>query len=388
LDTTHTEVLAPARRPARVCWRYYAAGEEPMLMTSPEVMRAAVLDGPGTIVTRDRPVPTPGPGEVLIQVTAVGSCGSDVHYFEHGRIGDFVVRSPLVLGHEPTGVVVGHGADATRHEIGTRVSMEPGVPCLHCAQCRGGRYNLCPDMRFFATPPVDGAFSQYVVLNENFAYPVPDSVSDEAAALIEPLSVGVWANRKARVGPGSRVLVTGAGPIGLVAIQTARVFGASEIVVTDVNPRRLAVAAELGATHTVNAATESLAQAGVEADVLLECSGVPQVASDGIRATGRAGRVVLVGMGGDEFPIPVAHVQANEIELTGTFRYANTWPTAIAMAAAGEVQLDRLVTHRFGLDEVAEAMTIAKNDPSTIKPMVYPGVDRLARTGTADPSDG
>lgn len=346
-------------------------------MTGRDTMKAAVLERPGEIVLEDRPVPRPGPGEVLVRVTAVGTCGSDMHYFEHGRIGDFVVTAPLVLGHEPSGVVVARGEGVTRHQAGGRVSLEPGVPCLHCAQCRAGRYNLCPDMRFFATPPVDGAFSHYVVINENFAHPVPDSMSDEAAALIEPLSVGFWASRKAQVGPGSRVLVTGAGPIGLVAMQSARVFGASEVVVTDVNPQRLAVAAELGATRTVNVAEEALEGTGFEPDVLLECSGVPGVVVGGVRALARAGRAVLVGMGGDSVALPVAHIQKFEIALTGTFRYANTWPTAIAMAAHGEVRLDRLVTHRFGLTEVGEAMTIARRDPTVIKPMVYPGADRV-----------
>src|SRR5579884_1123016 len=167
----------------------------------PEAMRVALLTEPGHVALAERPVPVPGPGEVLIKVEAVGTCGSDMHYFEHGRIGDFVVRAPLVLGHEPAGVVVARGEGARKHEVGQRVSLEPGVPCLSCAQCRAGRYNLCPDMRFFATPPVDGAFAEYVVLNENFAYPVPDEMSFETAALIEPLSVGVWANRKGRVAP-------------------------------------------------------------------------------------------------------------------------------------------------------------------------------------------
>jgi L-iditol 2-dehydrogenase len=296
-----------------------------------------------------------------------------VHYYEHGRIGDFVVEQPLVLGHEPSGVVVATGERARRHEIGRRVALEPGVPCSTCAECKAGRYNLCPRMRFFGTPPIDGAFCEYVVLREDFAYAIPDSLSDEAAGLLEPLSVGVWACRKSRVGPGTRVLITGAGPIGLVATQSARAFGASEVVVTDVNPRRLQVARELGATATIDVSRESLADADFSPDVLLECSGVPAAAGQGIRKVGRAGRVVLIGMGGDEIPLPLAHVQGFEIEVTGTFRYANTWPAAIALASSGEVNLDRLVTHRFGLDEVEQALSIATKDDSVIKAVVRPG---------------
>lgn len=347
-------------------------------MTIPEVMTAAVLHGVKDVRLEQRPVPKPGPDEVLIRVHAVGTCGSDVHYYQHGRIGDFVVEKPLVLGHEPSGVVVGRGERAHRHEIGQRVSLEPGVPCSACAQCSAGRYNLCPRMRFFGTPPVDGAFCEYVVLREDFAYPVPDSVSDEAAGLLEPLSVGVWACRKSRVSPGSRVLITGAGPIGLIAAQTARAFGATEIVVTDVNPRRLAVAAELGATATIDVSRENLADVDFHPDVLLECSGVPAAAGQGIRKLDRAARAVLIGMGGDEIPLPLAHVQNFEIEVTGTFRYANTWPTAIALASSGQVNLDRLVTHRFGLHEVEQALTAAASDDSVIKAVVLPGAPRVA----------
>jgi len=338
----------------------------------PETMRVAVLRGVRDIVMEERPVPVPGPGEVLIQVTAVGTCGSDVHYYEHGRIGDFVVKEPLVLGHEPAGVVVGLGQGATRHRPGQRVALEPGVPCSVCAQCRLGRYNLCPRMRFFGTPPVDGAFCEYVVLREDFAHAVPDTLSDEAAGLLEPLSVGVWACRKARVAPGSRVLITGSGPIGLVAAQSARAFGASEIVVTDVNADRLAVAAEVGATAVVDVSSRSLADTGYEPDVLLECSGVARATGEAIRQVGRAGRVVLIGMGGDELALPLAHVQGRELELTGTFRYANTWPAAIDLAAGGAVDLDRLVTHRFALGEVEQALTVAARDSTVIKPVVLP----------------
>ena len=334
-----------------------------------ETMRASVLRGVHDVVLEQRTVPEPAPREVLVQVTAVGTCGSDAHYYEEGRIGSFVVREPLVLGHEAAGVVVARGAEASRHEVGQRVSIEPGVPCFVCVQCRAGRYNLCPDMCFYATPPIDGAFCEYVAVHEEFAYAVPDSMSDEAAALCEPLSVGVWACGKARVGPGSRVLITGAGPIGLVATQTARAFGASEVVVTDVNPRRLELAAELGATGTVDVRESAL---DYEPDVLLECSGVPRAAVDGIRAVGRAGRVVLVGMGGDELPLPLSHVQNREIELTGTFRYANTWPAAIGLASSGAVDLDRLVTHRFGLAEVEQALTASVRDETAVKSVVRP----------------
>ncbi|MFD0385669.1 NAD(P)-dependent alcohol dehydrogenase [Streptomyces stramineus] len=270
----------------------------------PSTMRAAVLHAPEELRIEERPVPVPGPGQVLVRVEAVGICGSDVHYYRHGRIGDFVVRAPMVLGHEPGGTVVALGPGTVRHRPGQLVSIEPGVPCGRCAQCRSGRYNLCPGVSFYATPPVDGALCEYVAVDEDFAHPVPEPLTAETAALLEPLSVGVWACRKARVTPGSRVLVTGAGPIGLVAAQAARAFGATEVVVTDVAPHRLDLAGRLGATTTVDVSTTPLADTGFEPDILLECSGVPAVADEAIRAVGRAGRAVLVGMGGDTVPLP------------------------------------------------------------------------------------
>jgi L-iditol 2-dehydrogenase len=334
-------------------------------------MRAAVLHAPHRIALEERPVPVPAPEQVLVRVRSVGLCGSDVHYYEHGRIGDYVVRSPLVLGHEPSGEVVACGDRASRHRPGQRVSLEPGVPCLTCVQCLAGRYNLCPRMTFFATPPVDGAFCEYVVLHEAFAHPVPDAMSDDAAALLEPLSVAVWACTKADVSTGSRVLVTGAGPVGLLALQTAHALGAAEVVVCDLNTERLALARDLGATAVVDVGEQSLEDAGFEADVLLECSGSARATADGVRRVGRAGRVVLVGMGGDEVTLPLAHVQQHELVVTGTFRYANTWPTATSLAA-GDVELDRLVTHRFGLGEVDDALTVTGRDPTAVKPVVRP----------------
>ncbi len=335
-------------------------------------MRAAVLRGVGDVAVEERPVPEAGPGEVVVRVASVGVCGSDTHYYEHGRIGRFVVDSPLVLGHEAAGEVAALGRGVTALSVGQRVSVEPGVPDLTCPQCLAGRYNLCPGMRFFATPPIDGALAEYVVVHAAFAHPVPDTISDDAAALLEPLSVGIWACRKGRVGAGTRVLITGAGPIGLVSVQVARAFGATEIVVSDINPARLALARELGATDVVDARTTRVADLPHPPEVLLECSGHPAATVEAIRALDRAGRAVLVGMGGDELALPLSVVQERELEVTGTFRYANTWPTAIALAVAGRVDLDRLVTGTYGLDQAADALTAGRRDPQSVKVVVHP----------------
>jgi L-iditol 2-dehydrogenase len=319
-------------------------------------MRASVLYAPKDIRVEERPMPDPGPDEVLVQVGSVGVCGSDVHYYQDGRIGEFVVRDPLVLGHEAGGRVVGVGSDVSTEWLGERVSLEPGVPCRRCAQCRRGAYNLCPDIAFFATPPIDGAFCEYVALAADFAYPVPDSMSDDAAGLIEPLSVGVWANRKARTVAGSRLLVAGAGPVGLVVTQVARALGAGEVVVTDVDAGRRELAQRLGATATLDPRVTSPVDAGVEVDAFVDCSGAPAAIAGGVPVVRAGGSVVLVGMGADELTLPLAMIQRRELSVTGTFRYANTWPAAIGLAANGGVDLDALVTGHVDLDDVKGAL--------------------------------
>lgn len=335
--------------------------------------RAAVMYGTHDVRLEELPVPEPGPKEVLVEVRAVGVCGSDVHYYEEGRIGSFVVRQPLILGHESMGTVVALGDGATKHEVGERVTLEPGVPDGTCRECRAGRYNLCPNVRFFATPPIDGAFTNYVSIHEDFAYSLPDELSDNAGALMEPLSVGIWACKKAEVTAGDHVLVTGAGPIGLLAMQVAFAQGATEVTVTDVADERLQIARRLGATRAINVAEEPLDGAGVEADVLIECSGNERALGDGIHCVRPAGFVVVVGMGPNEATnVPLAFIQTREISLTGTFRYANTYPTAIDLAATGKVDLDAMVTSQYGLNDTEEALKASRQDPANVKPMVLP----------------
>jgi L-iditol 2-dehydrogenase len=330
---------------------------------------AAVLHEPGDIRIEERPMPEPGPREVLVEITSVGVCGSDVHYYEHGRIGSHVVRAPLILGHESAGRVVALGEGASKHAEGERVTLEPGVPCGRCRECRAGRYNLCPDVVFFGTPPVDGAFARYVTIHEDFAFALPDSMSDDVGALMEPLSVGIWACRKAGVSAGDRVLVTGAGPIGLLAMQVALAFGATQVEISDVNERRLELAGRTGATRALRAAEDEPS----EADALIECSGHPAALQAGIAALRPAGTAVLVGMGpGESGEVPLALIQGREIWVTGTFRYANTYPTAIALAATGRVDLDAIITGHFGLEDTDAALRAGRDDPGSVKPVVHP----------------
>jgi L-iditol 2-dehydrogenase len=340
----------------------------------PDSMRVSVLQRPGELALETRPVPAVPAGHVLVAVRSVGVCGSDVHYFEHGRIGDFVVREPLVLGHEVSGVIVAAGPGVDPGRVGSRVAIEPGEACGRCAQCKAGRYNLCPNMQFFATPPVDGALAEYVAVRADLAFDLPDSVSDDAAALLEPLSVGIWATGKAGLGVGSSVLIAGAGPIGLVTAQVARARGATTIVVTDIAPHRLAAAERNGATATRLAAAGSPGSgtAGdADFDAFIDCSGAPSAIDAGFRSLGPAGIAVLVGMGPDELRLPFGLLQQRELTVTGTFRYANTWPTAIALAASGVVDVDALVTNRYSLDQAAAALSSTSAE-GTIKSIIEP----------------
>lgn len=338
----------------------------------PTQMQASVLRRAGEIVLEDRPVPVPAADEVLIKVSSVGICGSDVHYFKEGRIGDFIVDSPLVLGHEAAGTIVAVGSSVDRSRIGQRVSIEPQRPSATSKQSLSGSYNLCPHIQFYATPPVDGAFAEYVIIQSHFAFAVPDSISDDAAALMEPLSVGIAAARKAKITAGSRVLVTGAGPIGIIALQVAHAFGATEVIVSDVDPGRRAQALKFGADRVLDARVDDAELRSLDVDVFLECSGATPAVISGLYALASAGNAVLVGMGADEIALPIPLIQNRELVVTGIFRYNNTWPTAIDLVRTGRVDLDSLVTGTFDLGQVAEAL-VASTDSNGMKTMVHPG---------------
>jgi L-iditol 2-dehydrogenase len=337
-----------------------------MSKETPMLNPSAVLYGPHDVRIEDRPVPKPAPGQVLVEIAAIGICGSDVHYYEHGRIGDYVVDDPMIIGHECAGTVVDVGDGVDRNRVGELVALEPGVPCRTCAQCLQGRYNLCPRVVFFATPPIDGSISRYVAIDAAFAHSAPSGLTAEQAAMAEPVSVGIWAARKSAVTGGDRVLITGAGPIGLLAGQVARALGAETSVITDISDFRLARARDLGLRT---------AQAGTpleeEFDVLLECSGAPAALTGGMRALAPAGRVALVGMGADTVTLDVALVQGRELFVTGVFRYANTYPLALRLISSGAINVTDVITHRFALEETERALTISRTDRNSLKAMVH-----------------
>jgi L-iditol 2-dehydrogenase len=329
-------------------------------------MRAAVLIEPGRIEMEQRPVPAPEPGDVLVRVSSVGVCGSDTHYYRHGRIGGFVVDAPLVLGHEASGTIVGVGESVDASRIGQRVSIEPQRPDPNSVETRRGDYNLCPHMRFSGTTPADGALCDYVTIGAAYAHPVPDTVSDDAAALCEPLSVGIAAVRKTGIGEGARVLVAGAGPIGIVVVQVASAYGATDIVVSDPTESRRRQARASGATAALDPTVD---EPGSGFDAFIDASGAPAAVTAGILALRPAGTAVLVGSGAESMELPTQLIQNRELMLTGVFRYTNTWPEAIALVESGRVDLDAMVTGRFPLESAAEALD-SDRTPGSVKSVV------------------
>ncbi|SEO97285.1 L-iditol 2-dehydrogenase [Halogranum amylolyticum] len=339
-------------------------------------MRVAVLSPDLELTLEERDRPTPAADEVVVRMRSIGICGSDVHYYEHGRIGDYVVDSPLVLGHESAGEVVAVGEDVDDARVGERVTLEPGVPCRRCEHCSRGEYNLCPDVTFMATPPDDGAFAEYVAWPADFAYALPDGVSLDEGALVEPLSVGIHVARRANVGVGDSVLVTGCGPIGLLAMEAVRAAGATEVVISDVVPEKLTLAEERGADLTVDVSEEDLVAAVDEAtdgrgvDVVIEASGAPPAVQSAFDAVRRGGSVVLVGLAPDgEMPFDTNEIIDNELDVFGSFRYRNTYPAAIDLLADGAVDVAGIVDFEAGLDDVDAAFRRAQ-EPETVKGMI------------------
>ncbi|MFC7328231.1 alcohol dehydrogenase catalytic domain-containing protein [Marinactinospora rubrisoli] len=336
-------------------------------MTSPGRPAALLLE-PRKIEITPLPVPEPGPGQVQVAVHSVGLCGSDLHYYAEGRNGPNVLRAPCVLGHEGAGTITAVGAGVPAERVGERVAIEPAHPCGDCELCRGGRYNLCRAGRCFGSPPTHGLLRSHTVLPAAFAHPLPGTVGDDEAALVEPLAVAVWAVRRGRVGPGDRVLVTGAGPIGLLSALAALRCGAAEVTVHDVDPVRLAAArAAVGGTGV----QVRDAPPGGEVDRLLECSGAPAA----LRAAERlapGGVLALVGTPSGAPPAELtALTQRWEFDVAGCFRYGPaSFTTAVAWAATGLPGLRGLVTARYPLAEAAAALERARTDRSQLKVVI------------------
>ncbi|RCW41102.1 L-iditol 2-dehydrogenase [Paenibacillus prosopidis] len=346
----------------------------------PQTMKAAVMHNTREIQIEEYPVPQIGPDEVLIKVMAVGICGSDLHYYSHGRIGKYVVDKPFILGHECSGDIAAIGSNVQRFQVGDRVAVEPGVTCGRCDACKEGRYNLCPDVEFLATPPFDGAFVQYIKIREDFVFSIPDHLTYEEAALVEPFSVGIHAAARTGLQPGSTIAIMGMGPVGLMAVAAAKAYGAATIIVTDLEPLRLEAAKQMGASHVINIREQDPLEEiktitnGKGVDVAWETAGNPNALQSALGSLRRGGKLAIVGLPAqDEIPLNVPFIADNEVDIYGIFRYANTYPKGINFLSSGIVDANKLITDKFTLEQTQEAMERALNQKSEcLKIIVYP----------------
>ncbi|MFR8238536.1 MAG: NAD(P)-dependent alcohol dehydrogenase [Dorea sp.] len=336
-------------------------------------MKVAVMLGVGKMGFEERDIPKAKDDEVLVKLEYVGICGSDLHYYETGAIGDYVVKPPFVLGHEPGGTVVEVGKNVKHLKVGDRVALEPGKTCGHCEFCKTGRYNLCPDVVFFATPPVDGVFQEYVAHEADLCFKLPDNVSTLEGALIEPLAVGFHAAIQGEAHLGQRAVVMGAGCIGLVSMMALKARGVSEVYVVDIMEKRLEKALELGATGVINGAKEDVLErvkeltGGAGMDLVIETAGTEITTRQAIHMAKKGSNIVLVGYGkSGEMTLPMSLVLDKELTFKTVFRYRHIYPMAIDAVAAGKVNLKGIVTDVFGLDEAQKAMDYSVNNKADI----------------------
>lgn len=336
-------------------------------------MKVAVMTGIGQMAFEEREIPKPAANEVLVRLEYVGICGSDLHYYETGAIGSYVVEPPFVLGHEPGGVVVEVGEQVTHLKVGDKVALEPGKTCGHCAFCREGKYNLCPDVIFFATPPVDGVFQEYVAHEADLCFKIPDSMTTLEAALIEPLAVGFHAAIQGDAHLGQKAVVMGAGCIGLVSMMALLARGVSEVCVVDIMEKRLNKARELGATKVINGAKENVEEAicqwtdGKGADLVIETAGTQITTTQAIRVAKKGSNLVLVGYSKTgEMTLPMSLVLDKELTFKTVFRYRHIYPLAIEAVASGKVNLKGIVTDIFPLEHVQKAMDYSVSNKADI----------------------
>lgn len=312
--------------------------------------------------------PAPLPHEALIRIESTSVCGSDMHYFAEGRIGKTVITEPLILGHEYAGIVESVGSDADPSLVGKRVAVEPGIPCLKCEWCQSGHYNVCPNVVFPGGPPHDGALCEYKAVHARFCFPVPDSFTAAEAAMIEPLSVALHTVELANLKPGETAAILGLGPIGLLVAQVARAAGVGTLLGTDLLDYRVEAGRKHGVDHAFNASQEDTVETIMDAtngrgvDVAFDCarsSATPALACYVARP---AGRCILTGISGaEEDPFPVNVARRKELTLQWCRRFRFDYPRAIALLAAGRVDVQSLITHSYPLEQANEAFELVFN---------------------------
>jgi D-xylulose reductase len=325
-------------------------------------MRALVLEKAHELALREIDLPIDvGPTDVKIKIDTVGICGSDVHYYTHGRIGSFVVEQPMVLGHEAAGVIAEVGAEISSFKVGDRVCMEPGVPNLASRASKRGIYNVDPSVRFWATPPHHGVLTTYVTHPAAFTYKLPDNVSFAEGAMVEPFAIGMQAAARARIVPGDVAAVIGAGPIGIVVALAALAGGCSKVLISDLSKDKLIIAGGYPGIVPIDIKVESLAAAVSRetddwgADVVFEASGNPRAFTDIFRIVRPGGAVVLVGLPVEPVVFDVPAAISREARIETVFRYANVFDRALNLIASAKVDLKPLITGTFAFDDSIQA---------------------------------
>lgn len=337
--------------------------------------KALVLEKANTLTLRDIDLPEAlDPGDVRIAIDTVGVCGSDVHYYTHGKIGPFVVKEPMVLGHEASGTVSEIGAGVTDLSVGDRVCMEPGIPNMASKATKLGVYNVDPSVRFWATPPVHGCLTPSVVHPAAFTYKLPDHVSFAEGAMVEPFAIGMQAAARAKIKPGDVALVTGAGPIGTMCALAALAGGCAKVYVTDLVEEKLAIAAGYENVEPILIPRDNTqhvlqeATGGWGADVVFECAGAAASIQTALEAVAPAGCVVWVGMPVDPVPVDIVLAQSKEIRMETVFRYANMYDRAIALIGSGKVDLKPLISQTFAFkDSIAAFDRAVEARPTDVK---------------------
>ena len=330
--------------------------------------RAFVLHGIADMRLEQVEMPRPNRDEALVRIRSVGVCGSDVHYFRNGRIGSFVVTAPLILGHECSGEVVSVGSEVKDLKAGDRVVMEPGIPCRKCWYCKNGRYNKCPDIRFMATPPYNGSMVEYMSWPADFLFKMPDKMTFQEGALVEPFAVGLFSTRRSGLYPSASVVILGAGPIGLTTLEAVKAMGAGQVISVDVMPNRLALAEKMGATHVINAREKNAAEVikkltnGEGAHFVFETAGTETTVRQTAELARDGGTVVLVGLPPElEIKMPIVECVIREVKFVTSFRYCNIFEEAITLMSHGKVDLKPLLTHEFKFDRTLEAFEVAEH---------------------------
>jgi len=338
-------------------------------------MRALVLEKKGELSLREIALPQDvGPDDVRIAIHTVGVCGSDVHYYTHGAIGSYIVRQPMVLGHEASGTVVEVGANVTSLKVGDRVCMEPGVPNLSSRATKLGIYNVDPDVRFWATPPVHGVLAPYAVHPAAFTYKLPDNVSFAEGAMVEPFAIGMQAAARARIVPGDVAVVIGCGPIGIMIALAALAGGCSKVLISDFSAPKLEIAAQYPGIVPVNIGEQSLVDAvrsatdNWGADIVFEASGSPKAFANLFDIVRPGGAVVLVGLPVEAVELNVPAAISKEVRIETVFRYANIFDRALQLIASGKVDLKPLITGTYDFSESIKAFErAAQGKPQDVK---------------------